>query len=303
MEFTKDIQFSDELKANETVGITYFGNLFKNGSESVTMVYGFGENWEHTTEQNMEKTEIGFKTNIQMKNNFDTFNFCFRNSNYEWDNNQTCNYISAIKPAVETTDDCLDSKSILAFLDTLLEENLNGNTEGSENTEKQELLNNILSENTNELVTPVSTENFNMDELVEKILNPVINCEVVDDINEELGGLYETGTEQGINNVFEAEQLEENSLLDTLKKDLEENVANLSNNQFSVEKAETTEGGDLGGVGTDLTVTPSNEENFLVSPRKLRRFYLFRKKIKLALYKAIVVIPKILSGEFGEDRN
>ena len=40
----------------------------------------------------MEKTEIGFQAEINLIN-ADTFNFCFRNGNNEWDNNNCANYI------------------------------------------------------------------------------------------------------------------------------------------------------------------------------------------------------------------
>lgn len=40
----------------------------------------------------MEKTDLGFQTEITLLNS-DTFNFCFRNGNNEWDNNDSQNYV------------------------------------------------------------------------------------------------------------------------------------------------------------------------------------------------------------------
>jgi hypothetical protein len=55
MEFTKDITFGGDLKANKTAKITYSGDLYKKGSDFVAIVYGFGQNWDYTTEQPMDK--------------------------------------------------------------------------------------------------------------------------------------------------------------------------------------------------------------------------------------------------------
>ena len=47
----------------------------------------------------MEKTELGFQTEIELLEN-DTFNFCFRNENNEWDNNNSQNYIFELEQPV-----------------------------------------------------------------------------------------------------------------------------------------------------------------------------------------------------------
>ena len=115
MDFTKDIKFDSNPTANQNVTITYHGFLSR--SENATIVYGFGENWENTTETNMSKTDNGFVAKISMPS-FDTFNFCFRNDNYEWDNNNNCNYISSILPAV-----CEEKKAVIKFdIDHLIDE-------------------------------------------------------------------------------------------------------------------------------------------------------------------------------------
>ena len=44
----------------------------------------------------MEKTELGFQAEIELTES-ETFNFCFRNSNNEWDNNNCENYIFPIE--------------------------------------------------------------------------------------------------------------------------------------------------------------------------------------------------------------
>lgn len=49
----------------------------------------------------MEKTELGFQTEIELISS-ETFNFCFFNENGEWDNNYNKNYVFPIeKKSVE----------------------------------------------------------------------------------------------------------------------------------------------------------------------------------------------------------
>ena len=292
MEFTKDIHFTNGLKGNETVGITYSGSLYKNGSESVSIVYGFGENWEHTTEKEMIKSETGFYGEIEIKENFDTFNFCFRNGTYEWDNNQSFNYISSISPAtspkINPTFDSLFEEDeieaefstdfIMEILNGLLEENVNTSTQVNVETDKQQILDEILSENTTPAENAVYIEDFDMDELIDNILNPVINCSTSEIVGEEVtGGVEVEGTETSLGTVA----------------------------------AETSESVGV-GVGIDNVenatsentgLVPTPEDTYLVSPRKLRKFYLIQKKIKLAVYKLVVSIPKLLFGSFDEENN
>lgn len=102
MELTKNIFFNtDKLMQNSIVKISYTGKLFEDNSEEVYIHYGFGLNWEHLNEIKMEKTELGFQTELALLDS-DTFNFCFRNENNEWDNNNNANYIFELeKPCLE----------------------------------------------------------------------------------------------------------------------------------------------------------------------------------------------------------
>ena len=93
MELVKNIFFNtDKLTQNSTIKISYTGKFFQDNSEEVYIHYGFGLLWENLTEVKMEKTEIGFQTEINLIE-ADTFNFCFKNANNEWDNNNCQNYI------------------------------------------------------------------------------------------------------------------------------------------------------------------------------------------------------------------
>ena len=102
MELTKNIFFNtDKLMQNSRVKISYTGVFFENDSEEVYIHYGFGVSWDNLSEIKMEKTELGFQTEIDLLES-DTFNFCFRNGNDEWDNNDYKNYVFELeKPSME----------------------------------------------------------------------------------------------------------------------------------------------------------------------------------------------------------
>lgn len=93
MELTKNIFFNtDKLLQNSKVKISYTGKFFEDNSEEVYIHYGFGPFWDNLSEIKMEKTELGFQSEIDLIES-DTFNFCFRNGNDEWDNNDYQNYV------------------------------------------------------------------------------------------------------------------------------------------------------------------------------------------------------------------
>ncbi|MBP3502167.1 MAG: hypothetical protein J6K42_01620 [Clostridia bacterium] len=97
MELFRNIFFNtDKVVENTNVRVTYAGKLFKNGSEDVTVHYGFGENWEDAQDVKMQKSELGFQTDIYVKSNT-KLNFCFKNSAGEWDNNEGSNYAFKIE--------------------------------------------------------------------------------------------------------------------------------------------------------------------------------------------------------------
>lgn len=93
MELTKNIFFNtDKLVENSKVKISYTGKLFQEESEEVSIHYGFGMNWDNVNDIEMEKTDLGFQAEIDLKEG-ETFNFCFKNGEDCWDNNEGQNYI------------------------------------------------------------------------------------------------------------------------------------------------------------------------------------------------------------------
>lgn len=100
MELTKNIFFNtDKLVENTKVKISYTGKLFQENAESVYIHYGFGLLWDNLNDIKMEKTELGFQAEIELISS-ESFNFCFKDSNNNWDNNNNCNYVFPIEKAV-----------------------------------------------------------------------------------------------------------------------------------------------------------------------------------------------------------
>ena len=100
MELTKNIFFNtDKLVQNSKVKISYTGKFFEDESDEVYIHFGFGTFWAYLSEVKMERTEIGFQTEINLLE-ADTFNFCFRNGNDEWDNNNAENYVFELEKPI-----------------------------------------------------------------------------------------------------------------------------------------------------------------------------------------------------------
>ena len=97
MELVKNIFFNtDRLTSNSIVKISYTGKFFQDGSKKVFIHYGHGNEWENLTEQIMQKTDLGFQIEIELLDK-ETFNFCLKNENNDWDNNNGQNYIFFIE--------------------------------------------------------------------------------------------------------------------------------------------------------------------------------------------------------------
>ena len=97
MELVKNIFFNtDKLTPNSKVKISYTGKFFQDGSTNIIIHYGFGNEWDNLTECEMTKSDLGFQIEVELIDKA-TFNFCFKNENNEWDNNNGNNYIFPIE--------------------------------------------------------------------------------------------------------------------------------------------------------------------------------------------------------------
>ena len=97
MELSKNIFFNtDRLVQTSKVKVSYTGTLFQENAEKVFIHYGFDNDWKELNEIEMQKTDLGFQAEIELPS-YDTFNFCFRDGNNNWDNNNTANYVFSIE--------------------------------------------------------------------------------------------------------------------------------------------------------------------------------------------------------------
>ena len=97
MELVRNIFFNtDKIVQNSKVKIFYVGNLFMENSEKLFIHYGFDETWENVSDMEMEKTELGFQIELDIPE-CSTFNFCLKNENDIWDNNNGENYVFPVE--------------------------------------------------------------------------------------------------------------------------------------------------------------------------------------------------------------
>ena len=98
MELTKNIFFNtDKLVENTTIKLSYTGSLFQDDYEgNIFLNYGFGPSWENVNDIEMKKTDLGYQAEITLPDS-ESFNFCFKNSEDVWDNNNGENYIFPIE--------------------------------------------------------------------------------------------------------------------------------------------------------------------------------------------------------------
>ena len=230
MNLYPEVKINNNLIENEVCNITYSGFLFKNNSESVSIVYGFGEQWDNTTHLEMEKTEEGFKAEFKVLN-FNKLNFCFKNSNNEWDNNNYQNYtapisMKAFEPAFiineNVVNNILDnifeydistikttSTKNITIENTISQENIHVETNTTETIENSIVESSIVTNESEYLVEnvasiteeksaieafEVSVENTEPIDIEESIVNITEENSLNNDINELFNELYETDT-------------------------------------------------------------------------------------------------------------
>lgn len=246
MEFTNDIRFGRKPMNNKILKLTYSGTLFKNNSSEVYIVYGFGENWEKTSEQKMEKLARGFRANIIMEN-YNTFNFCFRNSQNEWDNNNSFNYIAPIATQTyNSTINTLSSKEAETICKDVVSDVINTidldldnanetkSIEVSDNASILDALVQELFEEYNKTSEPtVQTSSYNKENTSQS--NQISNVEINKQTTESNSTSIEKGTTKNteINTIIK----ESNTELDSILNDI---IAQYTKEQAEIEKTETS---------------------------------------------------------------
>lgn len=347
MNYSTDVKFSNNLIKKGKTTITYSGSLFRTGSEAITLVYGFGDNWDYTTEKEMTKNENSFSVEIDLLD-YDKINFCFRNSNNIWDNNNYLNYIAPIAEPEKEYNFIINENLMPEMLNNLFEtdlstyenQSLSSNIEESisveniitqnqlEETSMELVENSIVSEECFEIEIPedvptdiqefmgeISDEpsltndlevafasasdksqdekkedivNFDMDSLIDEILSPIIEAK--------------TSDVQDYKANIKIEELDvDKSFLEFSEQQNEETVSVdvISSGEINDNQKETV----LENSENSLIEVKESNTSFLVSPRRLNKLYILKKRIKLAFYKLFTAIPKIIDSAFNEEKN
>ena len=98
MDFTKDIYINkDTIYEDSEIVLLYKGMLFSDTlTNNVYISYGYGDNWEQQSEIKMKPSTFGYLATIKISSNTN-LQFCFRDDNGNWDNNNSANYVLPIK--------------------------------------------------------------------------------------------------------------------------------------------------------------------------------------------------------------
>ena len=303
MNYSTEVKFSNDLIKNNKTTITYSGSLYRMGSESVTLVYGFGDNWDNTTEKEMIKTEDGFSVEVDLLN-YDKINFCFKNSDNVWDNNNYLNYVAPLSEPEKDYSFIINENLIDEMLNQLFEIDLAA-SEASHVTET--VTNQVdLFDEPFEIEIPEETPADIQEYIVDSVDEPTLteDLQVAFSSNE----VQELSRDDIVN--FDMESLIDEILSPIIEAKVLETKTNkvavkldeldADRNIFNIEDEESLLDG-LSGE-TSLVEVKDSEPGFLVSARSLNKFYMIKKRIKLAVYKFFTAIPKILEANFNSEK-
>lgn len=319
MEFSADIKFSSKPMENKEVTITYSGYLFKNNSSSLTIVYGFGDNWMYTNEQKMEKTENGFIANVKMLN-FSKFYFCFKNENNFWDNNYNSNFVAPISEfKVDNESFVLNENVAEEIITNLVEYDVSKVTaedtsfevyfEPTENIDISDTIVNItpeesLNENLNKAFSEIYEGTEEISEITET-QEETPNAQVFD-INDFADLFEDFEEEESIFNDYYKIPDESSNIQNVIANSSDSTVDNVVTNIIDdlYEGSKNQEHAQDVQPAHILKENKHNEETALVvSPRALGKFYSFKKKMRIAVYKFFSILPKILNGTYNEENS
>lgn len=105
MDFTKDIYLNtDKIYENSSLIILYNGILSQNTKNKVFLHYGYNDNWDKQDELKLKRTESGLLGVLRISAGTN-FQFVFRDSENNWDNNNDSNYVL---PILEKEDKVLE---------------------------------------------------------------------------------------------------------------------------------------------------------------------------------------------------
>lgn len=327
MNYSTEVKFSNDLIKKGKTTITYSGSLFRTGSESVILVYGFGDNWEHTTEKKMIKNDNNFSVEVELLD-YDKINFCFRNSDGIWDNNNYLNYMAPISEPEIEYNFIINENLIDGILNELLEIDLS--TYKNSNVNRVQTIKNQTGCSTIELVenSVVSEESFIIEipedepaDIQDFLVDSIEELSLTSDLEVAFSSLLENSKdvkkEEIVN--FDMDSLIDEILspiLEATESDTLDYQKNIKLDQLNVEgnifeysgkeqdnSPEKSILQDFDHSEASLVEVKDSEPSFLVSARRLNKFYILKKRIKLAIYKFLTAIPKIIEANFNEEKN
>lgn len=90
------VQVKPLSESGREVRIRYNGILGGSGTMEITLHYGFGDalEWRGVGDEMMERNPEGWESSVSMEDS--QLNFCFRDSAFNWDNNNGLNWIYRI---------------------------------------------------------------------------------------------------------------------------------------------------------------------------------------------------------------
>ena len=332
MSNTNEVVFNRRfLCKNSEFKVTYTGKLYKNNSDTVFIKYGYGKEWNHMKEQQMLLNSKGFCAKIIPEYEGD-LNFCFRNSNNEYDNNNYQNYTASIGKEVNSQAivdiDALIDEILSSVNTTPVEFEVTPSTQDVSSDLKfevveasTEILPDDLTQISIDTASQPDTKSNNSSDIMSNDLSvsdTKSNDLYVEDV---LVPYYLADNEQVATELSDEEQKDFLNTINTIVK-TESNEKFVSESYIS-ENSKTYENKieDYNFVtdsfipdSTDvlepiINSSPIKDNNTslleykISSPRKLSKFYFFKKKVRLALYRLLVTIPKLLSGNFGKNSN
>lgn len=267
MELTKEIIYDSDLIQNESFKLSYSGDLYKSGSEEVYIVFGFDKDWKNTTYQKMDKCENGFSTTINLLE-YNEFNFCFKDSNDNWDNNNASDYHLCIEPKKDSTSD------LNALLDDILNE---AQAAEKETTPLEESILKIqrIQEKFDEIFADIEAEDF------EENTTPLV-AEALD-----------------LEKAFPEEFTFSDEIESKISK-LELTENNVDSTISQIETKEETISSSSKQENTTLALTTTSKHKNIFEFDNLSPWYVFKKRVRLAFYKLIYVLPSFI---FGEDED
>lgn len=280
MELTKEISYDKNLIQNNSFTIKYSGELFKNNSEEVFIVYGYDKEWKNTTTQKMQKQKDCFCSTIQIEE-FNEFNFCFKNSLNIWDNNNCSDY----------------------HLPIAEQENIEFNSE----------LNELLDQILNEVKAPAqqqkTSQNFEQTvSYFESLFDELFaNYEKASELNETVEQSSNTVNEETNISYYEklfdelfvnSNQIEEISTNLDLKETFPEEFETLIQ-PSNIEIKEEKEIEDTSA----LALTTTTKRKSIFAFENLSPLYVLGRRLRLAFYKLIYVLPAFLFGEEDDSEN